>query len=114
MMARVSSLFRSSDRRRPPSGPLLARRTLLFGVGATALLATAGCNPFSTPAKITQTVTAAAAPTVDPVPTLIATTRLHLVRLTNAIAADKSLAQRLTPLRDDRQAPLKGMKAEMG
>jgi hypothetical protein len=86
----------------------------MFGAGTAALLATAGCNPFSTPTKITQTVTAAAAPQADPVPTLIAITRLHMVRLTNAIAADKSLAARLTPLRNDRHSHLNTLIAELG
>ncbi len=85
----------------------------MFGAGAAALMASAGCNPFSTPTKITQTVTASAAPAADPMPTLIATTRLHLVRLTNAIAADPTLAKRLTPLRNDRQAHLSALIAEL-
>ncbi len=76
-------------------------------------MATAGCNPFATPTKITQTVTAAAAPAVDPISTLIATTRLHIVRLTNAIAADTTLAKRLTPLRNDRQSHLDALIAEL-
>jgi hypothetical protein len=84
----------------------------MFGVSTAALLASAGCNPFATPTRVTQTVTAAAAPTADPIPTLIATTRLHVVRLTNSIAADKSLAARLTPLRDDRQAHLTALITE--
>jgi hypothetical protein len=96
-----------------PTRPLLARRTLMVGAGTAALLASAGCNPFSTPTRVTQTVTAAAAPVADPIPTLIATTRLHLVRLTNSIAADKTLIARLTPLRDDRQAHLTELIAEL-
>lgn len=91
----------------------LARRALVLGAGTAALLASAGCNPFSTPTRVTQTVTAAAAPVADPIATLIATTRLHLVRLTNSIAADKTLAVRLTPLRDDRQAHLGKLIAEL-
>ncbi len=100
----------------PPalSGPLIARRTLLVGAGTAAALACAGCNPFATPTKITQTVTAAPAPVADPMPTLIATTRLHLVRLTNAIAADKTLAVQLTPLRNDRLSHLTGLIDELG
>ncbi len=85
----------------------------MVGAGTAALLASAGCNPFSTPTRITQTVTASAAPAVDPIPTLIATTRLQLVRLTNSIAADKSLAARLTPLRNDRQAHLTALISEL-
>lgn len=84
----------------------------MVGAGTAALLASAGCNPFSTPTRITQTVTAAAAPVADPIPTLIATTRLHLVRLTNSITADKSLTARLTPLRNDLQAHLTALITE--
>ncbi len=83
------------------------------GAGAVALLATAGCNPFATPTRITQTVTAPVAPTVDPMLMLIATTRLHVVRLVNAIAADRALAGRLTPLRNDRSAHLKALIDEL-
>ena len=78
-----------------------------------ALLACAGCNPFATPTRITQTVTAAAAPVADPMPTLIATTRLHLVRLTNAIAADRSLAAEFTALRSDRRTHLTALITEL-
>lgn len=86
----------------------------MFGAGAAALLATAGCNPFATPTKITQTVTASAAPMADPIPTLIATTRLHVVRLTNAIAQDKTLISELVPLRADRRLHLDALIAELG
>ncbi len=85
----------------------------MVGAGTAALLVTAGCNPFTTPTRITQTVTAAAAPVADPLPTLIATTRLHLVRLVNAIAADKSLAGRLAALRNDRRAHLSALITEL-
>ena len=44
----------------------------------------------------------------DPITGLIATTRLHLLRLDAAIAADHADAARLTPLRDDRYAQLDG------
>lgn len=86
----------------------------MIGAGTAALLATAGCNPFSTPTRITQTVTAAAAPAADPMLTLIATTRLHIVRLANAIAQDKQLGGRLTPLLADRQVHLKDLIGELG
>jgi hypothetical protein len=86
----------------------------MWGAGAVALVATAGCNPFSPTTRITQTVTAAPAAAADVLPTLIATTRLHLVRLTNAIAGDRSLAGRLTPLRADRQAHLTALIDELG
>ena len=79
-----------------------------------ALVATAGCNPFSTTTRVTQTVTRAPAAAADILPTMIATTRLHVVRLSNAMTADKSLAARLTPLRADRQAHLTALIAELG
>ena len=86
----------------------------MWGAGSIALVATAGCNPFSTTTRITQTVTAAPAAAADVMPTLIATTRLHVVRLSNAITADRTLAGRLTPLRADRQAHLTALIAELG
>ncbi len=49
---------------------------------------------------------------LDPINGLIATTRLHLIRLNAAIAADKADAARLTPLRDDRQAQLTALEKE--
>lgn len=103
-----------SDPRRVPLTPVLARRALMASAGTAALLATAGCNPFSTQPKITRTVTAALPPTADSTPILVATTRLHLVRLTNAIAADPALAGRLTPIREDRRAHLNALIAELG
>ena len=86
----------------------------MWGAGSIALVATAGCNPFSTTTRITQTVTAGPAAAVDVLPTLIATTRLHLVRLSNAMVADRALQARLTPLRTDRQAHLTALIAELG
>ncbi len=50
---------------------------------------------------------------LDPINGLIATTRLHLLRLDAAIAADPTDAPRLTPLRDDRQAQLSALEAEL-
>lgn len=85
----------------------------MWGAGSIALVATAGCNPFSTTTRVTQTVTAAPAAALDVLPILIATTRLHLVRLANAITADKTLAARLTPLRADRQAHLTALIDEL-
>jgi len=93
--------------------PVLARRTLVMGAGTAALLATAGCNPFATTAPITRTVTAAPPAVADPIAILIATTRLHMVRLTNAVAADKALAARLTPIRNDRLAHLTALIDEL-
>lgn len=84
---------------------------MLTGLGAGALLFATGCNPFS-PTAVTSTVTASTPPPADPLPGLIATTRLHLVRLEAAIAADPADAPRLTPLRDDRQAHLDALQAE--
>lgn len=91
-----------------------AGRTVMWGAGTVALVATAGCNPFSPTTRITQTVTAAPAAAVDVLPTLIATTRLHVVRLANAAAADRTLGARLTPLRADRQAHLTALITELG
>ena len=85
----------------------------MLGAGTAALLATAGCNPFSTPTKVTQTVTASAAPAADPMLTLTAITRLHVVRLTNVISANKVVAARLTPILKDRQVHLTELIAEV-
>ncbi|SDP42019.1 hypothetical protein SAMN04515671_4147 [Nakamurella panacisegetis] len=85
----------------------------MLGAGTAALLATAGCNPFSTPTRVTRTVTASAAPAVDPMLTLTAITRLHVVRLANVIAANKPVAARLTPLLKDRQVHLAQLIAEV-
>ena len=78
-------------------------------VGAGALLS--ACSYFGTdePAAPTVELTPAA---LDPINGLIATTRLHLLRLDAAIAADPTDAPRLTPLRDDRQAQLTALEAE--
>ncbi len=76
------------------------------------MLASAGCNPFGTSAKTTLTVTAAPAPPADQMLSLIATTKLHLLRLEAGLAADKSLAAKLTPLRDDRKAHLAALVKE--
>ena len=86
----------------------------MWGAGSIALVATAGCKPFSTTTRITQTVTAAPAAAVDVLPILIATTRLHVVRLSNAAAADRALSPRLAPLRADRQAHLTALITELG
>ena len=85
---------------------------MLVGAGTAALLATAGCNPFSTTAT-TRTVTTEAPPPIDPMDNLIATTQLHLLRLETAVARGGSLAKTLTPLRDDRQAHLDALKKEL-
>ena len=76
------------------------------------MLAVSGCSYFGTdePAAPTVVLDPAA---LDPINGLIATTRLHLLRLNAAIAADKTDAARLTPLRNDRQAQLKALEAEV-
>lgn len=95
-------------------GTPISRRSLLLGAGgfgAAALLTVSGCSYFSSdePEAPTVILTPAA---LDPINGLIATTRLHLLRLDAAIAADQADAGRLTPLRDDRQAQLTALEAE--
>ncbi|MBM9465874.1 hypothetical protein [Nakamurella leprariae] len=89
----------------------IGRRALFAGAGGTvgALLlgGVSGCTSSDEPAA---TSTAPAAP--DPLTGLIATTRLHLLRLDAAITADPADAARLTPLRADRQAHLDALIAE--
>ncbi len=94
------------------SGTPISRRTLFAGVGAVAATAAlSGCSYFSSgdPEPSTAQLTPGA---LDPINGLIATTRLHLLRLNAAIAADKADAARLTPLRDDRQAQLAALEKE--
>jgi hypothetical protein len=95
-------------------GTPISRRALLLGAGGfgtVALLTVSGCSYFSSdePPAPTVELTPAA---LDPINGLIATTRLHLLRLDAAIAADPTDAPRLTPLRDDRQAQLTALEAE--
>jgi hypothetical protein len=90
-------------------GTPISRRSLLVGVGAVTLLA--GCSYFGTDEPPAPTVVSTPA-ALDPINGLIATTRLHLLRLDAAIAADQADAARLTPLRDDRQAHLTALEAE--
>ncbi|GAA2001190.1 hypothetical protein JL107_01105 [Nakamurella flavida] len=94
----------------PPTS--ISRRALLAGAGALAVVGVAGCDALSG-TQTTTTVTAQAAPAADPLPGLVATTRLHLLRLTAAIAAVPDDAARLTPLRDDRQAHLDALTQEV-
>jgi len=70
-----------------------------------------GCSYFGSdePPAPTVVLTPAA---LDPINGLIATTRLHLLRLDAAIAADQADVARLQPLRDDRQAQLTALEAE--
>lgn len=96
-------------------GTPISRRALLVGaggLGAAALLTVTGCSYFATdePPAPTVELTPGA---LDPINGLIATTRLHLLRLDAAIAADQADAARLTPLRDDRQAQLTALEAEL-
>ncbi len=84
-------------------GTPISRRSLFVGAGALALLT--GCSYFGTDEPPAPTVVSTPA-ALDPINGLIATTRLHLLRLDAAIAADQADAARLTPLRDDRQAHL--------
>ena len=90
-------------------GTPISRRSLFIGAGALALLS--GCSYFGTDEPEAPTVVATPA-ALDPINGLIATTRLHLLRLDAAIAADQADAARLTPLRDDRQAQLTALEAE--
>ena len=90
-------------------GTPISRRSLFVGASALALLT--GCSYFGTDEPAAPTVVATPA-ALDPINGLIATTRLHLLRLDAAIAADQADAARLTPLRDDRQAQLTALEAE--
>ena len=90
-------------------GTPISRRSLFVGAGALALLT--GCSYFGTDEPAAPTVVATPA-ALDPINGLIATTRLHLLRLDAAIAVDQADAARLTPLRDDRQAQLTALEAE--
>ena len=90
-------------------GTPISRRSLIVGAGALALLT--GCSYFGTDEPAAPTVVSTPA-ALDPINGLIATTRLHLLRLDAAIAADQADATRLTPLRADRQAHLDALQAE--
>ncbi len=97
------------------SARTLSRRGLLLGagtVGVAALLSTvAGCGYFGANDPPTPTIDLNPA-ALDPINGLIATTRLHIMRLEAAIAADQADAGRLQPLRDDRQQHLDALTAE--
>lgn len=75
------------------------------------LTSIAGCSYFGSdqPAPPTIDLNPAA---LDPINGLIATTRLHVLRLDAAIAADQADAGKLQPLRDDRQQHLDALTAE--
>jgi hypothetical protein len=93
----------------------VSRRALLLGagsVGAAALLSSvAGCGYFGSNEPPTPTIDFNPA-ALDPITGLIATTRLHILRLDAAIAADQADAGKLTPLRADRQAHLDALTTE--
>ena len=92
----------------------MRRRTFLSVVGGAAALTIAstvsGCSLFSGDDGAPTVVPAPAVS--DPITGLIATTRLHVLRLEAAIAAYPDQAPLLTPLRDDRAAQLAGLEAE--
>jgi hypothetical protein len=90
----------------------VTRRAALAGAGVVALGVTAGCNPFSSGSTPAITVTQTVAPAADPMPGLIATTRLHLLNLQAAVAVDKADAATLTQLAKDRQTQLDALLGE--
>ncbi len=90
----------------------MTRRTLFAGVGAVAAAAAlSACSYFGSGESEPSTLQLDPG-ALDPINGLIATTRLHLLRLNAAIAATKAEAGRLTPLRDDRQAQLTALEKE--
>lgn len=97
-----------------PDRPV-SRRSVLLGAGsvgaAVAIASIAGCGYFGSdePAAPSIDLNPAA---LDPINGLIATTRLHVLRLDAAIAADPGDAGKLQPLRDDRQQHLDALTAE--
>ena len=104
MMSRVPS-----PRQRP-----IGRRSFLTGVGAAGVLALSGCSVFGGDAP-TVTSVVEAPPPVDPIETLIATTRLHLARLDATITSlggDPASVALITPLRADRAAHLEALRTE--
>ena len=96
-------------------GTSVSRRALLLGAGsfgaAAVLSSIAGCSYFGSDEPPTPTIDLNPA-ALDPINGLIATTRLHILRLDAAIAADQADAGRLQPLRDDRQQHLDALTAE--
>lgn len=92
----------------------LRRRTLLTGLGGLAVVAAVpgltGCSLFAGASDVPTT--AAAPELTDPISSLLATTRLHLMRLDAAIAAAPDQAALLGQLRSDRQAHLDALQAE--
>ncbi len=92
----------------------MRRRTFLSLAGGVAALTIAttvtGCSLFSSDDGAPTVVPSPAVS--DPITGLIATTRLHVLRLEAAIAAYPEQAALLTPLRDDRSAQLAALEAE--
>jgi len=97
-----------------PHDAAMRRRTFLSVVGGAAALTIAstvtGCSLFGSNDGAPTVVRAPAVS--DPITGLIATTRLHILRLEAAIAAYPDQAALLTPLRDDRAAQLAALEAE--
>lgn len=93
---------------------LLTRRAMLIGLSAgAAVIASpglAGCGLFDSGPAVPTVVPAPEL--ADPITGLIATTRLHILRLDAAIAAAPAQAPLLTNLRDDRQQHLEALEAE--
>jgi hypothetical protein len=97
-----------------PSTPM-GRRAFLTVAGTATALTLTGCSLFGGGSPTTRTVVQTAPPPVDPMLTLLATTRLHLARLDaalTAVAADAATVALLTPLRADRAAHLAALEAE--
>lgn len=94
-----------------PDRPRPGRRAVLAAGAGAALLAAAGCNPFST-TKVTRTEVVEAPPPIDPIEQLIAKTRFHYLRLVAAVQLGGDVATKLTPLRDDRRAHLQALLDE--
>ncbi len=96
-------------------GRPVSRRSVLLGAGsvgaAVAIASVAGCGYFGSDEPATPTIDLNPA-ALDPINGLIATTRLHILRLDAAIAADQADAGKLQPLRDDRQQHLDALTAE--
>jgi hypothetical protein len=93
---------------------LIGRRAFLGGLTVAGALSLTGCSLFGG-SQETRTVIATAPPPIDPIQTLIATTRLHLARIDGglaSIAADAAGVALLTPVRADRAAHLNALLAE--
>jgi len=93
---------------------MMQRRTFLAGFGGAAVLGIAstvtGCSLFTSKDAVPTVLHTPAVS--DPMAGLIATTRLHVLRLEAAIAAHPDQAPLLTPLHDDRLDQLAALEAE--